>query len=90
MNITSNYKFCVREWTYVRMARRKVIIVLKFNHKCILAKMFTLIPSLFRFSCTWLVFSGCGFFFQFLIPAILKFPFLSVLLRFFKVELLFQ
>ena len=62
MNITSNYKFCVREWTYVRMARRKVIIVLKFNHKCILAKMFTLIPSLFRFSCTWLVFSGCGIF----------------------------
>lgn len=64
MNITSNYKFCVREWTYVRMARRKVIIVLKFNHKCILAKMFTLIPSLFRFSCTWLVFSGCGIFFE--------------------------
>ena len=63
MNITSNYKFCVREWTYVRMARRKVIIVLKFNHKCILAKMFTLIPSLFRFSCTWLVFSGCRIFF---------------------------
>ena len=62
MNITSNYKFCVREWTYVRMAGRKVIIVLKFNHKCILAKMFTLIPSLFRFSCTWLVFSGCGIF----------------------------